>query len=83
MTHAEQPRSPSRLVGDQLRSQRGDEMIWFILGAALGVAKRVWSLVRHPMHIERPLQEFVIAAVFGALVPGTILWLIFTFVLPW
>lgn len=58
-------------------------MIWFIIGAALGIGRLAWSLVRHPMLVAPSFQEFLLAAVLGALGPGTILWALFTYVLPW
>lgn len=52
-------------------------MIWFIIGAALGMASLGFSLLRKPMAGDYPIQGFATAAVLGAAIFGTVLWLIF------
>lgn len=58
-------------------------MIWFLIGAGLGVLQMVISLIRRPVTGGHPIQGLVTAAVLGALVWGTLLWLVSTFIFRW
>lgn len=52
-------------------------MIWFAIGAAIGIASVGYSLLRRPTRMNYPIQGFATAAVLGAATFGTILWLVF------
>jgi len=52
-------------------------MIWFAIGAALGMAIVGINLIRHPMDVNYPIQGFLFSAALGAAVIGLPLWLIF------
>ncbi|MDX0469933.1 hypothetical protein [Sinorhizobium meliloti] len=51
-------------------------MIWFVSGAGLGVLQMAVSLIRRPTTLEHPIQGFAATAVLGALIYGTILWML-------
>ena len=42
----------------------------FAIGAAVGVASFVWSLVRHPIYGGYPIQGAITAAALGAVIWG-------------
>jgi hypothetical protein len=50
-------------------------MVWFI-GAVLGCAQVGHRAVTHPGLARHPIQGFAFAAVMGAVVYGSILWLL-------
>lgn len=54
-------------------------MIWFAVGAGIGILQLVASVVRQPISLQGayPLQGLAVMAVLGAAFYGTILWLIF------
>lgn len=55
-------------------------MIWFAIGAALVVGLYIVRVLGSPVLIQQtnyPIQGLIAAAIMGAVVPGTILWLIF------
>jgi hypothetical protein len=52
-------------------------MKWFMLGAGISVAQLSWSLIRRPLGRDAYyLQGFVFAAIAGAAIYGTALWLL-------
>lgn len=53
-------------------------MVWFAIGAALGAFQFAVSLARRPVQGGHPVQAFVLVAILGAAVYGTVLWLIFS-----
>lgn len=53
-------------------------MVWFAIGAALGALQFAVSLARRPVQGGHPVQAFVLVAILGAAVYGTVLWLIFS-----
>lgn len=57
--------------------------MWFLIGAGLGVVQMGVSLVRKPISMGHPIQGFAVAAILGAAIYGTILWLVATFILKW
>lgn len=56
------------------------KLIWFVSGAGLGVLQMAVSWLRRPTTMEHPFQGFAAAAVLGALIYGTILWMLANFV---
>jgi len=54
-------------------------MWWFLLGALLGVVQLVVRLYREPMppEIDSLLVGFILAALLGTVIYGTLLWLVF------
>lgn len=52
-------------------------MIWFIAGGFLGAGQMALSLMRKPISGGHPIQGFAVAALLGAAIYGTILWLVF------
>jgi hypothetical protein len=55
-------------------------MIWFVVGAGLGVLHMVLSLVWRPITINHPVRGFSVSAGLGAATYGTILWLLANYV---
>lgn len=55
-------------------------MIWFVSGAGLGVLHMAASFVRRPSTMYHPIQGFATAAILGAVIYGTILWVLANFV---
>ncbi|WP_157813645.1 hypothetical protein [Sinorhizobium meliloti] len=55
-------------------------MIWFVCGAGLGVLQMAASFVRRPFPMNHPIQGFAASALLGALIYGTILWMLVNFV---
>ncbi len=55
-------------------------MWWFLLGAVLGMVQLIVRLYREPMppEIDSLLVGFLLAAVFGTIIYGTLLWLVFS-----
>lgn len=51
-------------------------MIWFLIGAALGCLQLGISVSKKAEPLEHPVRGYLISAVFGAAVYGTILWLL-------
>lgn len=51
-------------------------MIWFVSGAGLGVLQMAASYIRRPFTMDYPIQGFAAAAFLGAVVYGTILWML-------
>lgn len=56
------------------------EMTFFIIGATLGCLHLAYSLWRHPTKIHYPVQGLITAAVLGAIIYGTVLWLLARYV---
>lgn len=52
-------------------------MLYFFIGALIGMSTMLWSVIRRPIHMGYPVQGFAFAAALGAAFYGTILWLIF------
>jgi hypothetical protein len=54
-------------------------MVWFFVGAGVGVLQMAVAIVRGPNQIQGtyPLQGLALMAVLGAAFYGTILWLVF------
>lgn len=50
---------------------------WAAIGAVLGMVQMAISLLRRPIFGGHPIQGFLTVAILGALIYGTILWLIF------
>jgi len=57
----------------------GGVMVWFFVGAGVGVLQMAVAIARGPNRIQGtyPLQGLAIMAVLGSAFYGTILWLIF------
>ncbi|MDE3811574.1 hypothetical protein I7I49_14955 [Sinorhizobium meliloti] len=55
-------------------------MVWYVSGAGLGVLQMAVSLFRRPSTMDYPIQGFAVAALLGALIYGTILWMLANFV---
>jgi len=55
-------------------------MWWFLLGALLGVVQLIVRLYREPMppEIDSLLVGFLLAALLGTVIYGTLLWLVFS-----
>ena len=53
-------------------------MWWFLLGAVLGVVQLVVRFYREPPDADNLWIGFLVAAVMGAGLYGTILWLVFS-----
>jgi hypothetical protein len=51
-------------------------MAWFVIGAILGCLQLLWSLQRRSSPMDHPVAGIATSAIFGAVVYGTILWLI-------
>ena len=51
-------------------------MIWFAIGAGLGGLQFALRFGRRILHANHPVQGFIFATVAGAIVYGSILWLI-------
>ena len=55
-------------------------MIWFAIGAAVGLGSLHYSLVKRPIQARSPVDAiggYVISGAAGAIVIGTPLWLMF------
>ena len=50
---------------------------WFLIGAALGMAQLLVQLRNKPIEFGHPAAIFAVSALIGAVIYGTILWLIF------
>jgi hypothetical protein len=49
--------------------------MWFIYGAIIGCLQLAWSIWRYPVPVNYPLQGFVVSALAGAAIYGSLLWL--------
>lgn len=56
-------------------------MVWFIIGAALGVAHALVGLARGSMEIRHPARGMLVSALSGLLIYGTSLWVVFSLLL--
>ncbi|MDX1059448.1 hypothetical protein GOL74_25480 [Sinorhizobium medicae] len=52
-------------------------MLYFFIGALIGMGQMLWRFIRQPFHMDYPVQGFAFSAALGAVSYGTILWLIF------
>ena len=50
---------------------------WFLIGAVLGMAQLLLQLRNKPIDFGHPAAIFAVSALIGAVIYGTILWLIF------
>ena len=50
---------------------------WFAIGAVLGIVQLIFQLRSKPIDVIHPAAIFAVSALFGAVIYGTILWLIF------
>ncbi len=50
---------------------------WFLIGAVLGMAQLLIQLRNKPINFGHPAAIFAVSALIGAVIYGTILWLIF------
>jgi fluoride ion exporter CrcB/FEX len=48
----------------------------FLIGAALGCVLLALSLVKRPIQGGHPVQGFLVAAVMGGLIIGTLIWVL-------
>jgi len=55
-------------------------MIWFVIGAILGAVQLGLPLVRKQRRTEMPLLFVGVGAILGALVYGSIMWAIATYI---
>lgn len=55
-------------------SKRG-AVVWFIVGAGMGCAQLAYGLIKWPRDVDRPILRYAFAAVMGAAVYGSILWM--------
>lgn len=51
-------------------------VLYFLIGALLGMAQMLWRFIRTPFDMSYPVQGFAFSAAIGAASYGTILWLI-------
>ncbi|MDW9638489.1 hypothetical protein [Sinorhizobium meliloti] len=52
-------------------------MLYFVIGALIGMGQMLWRFIRKPFDMNYPVQGFAFSAALGAASYGTILWLIF------
>jgi hypothetical protein len=50
---------------------------WFAIGAVLGIVQLLFQLRSKPIDVIHPAAIFAVSALFGAVIYGTILWLVF------
>lgn len=50
---------------------------WLLIGAALGMVQTLVQLRSKPIDVVHPAAIFAVSALIGAVIYGTILWLIF------
>jgi hypothetical protein len=50
-------------------------VVWFIVGAGMGCAQLAYRLIKWPRDVDRPILRYAFAAVMGAAVYGSILWM--------
>ena len=55
-------------------------MVYFVIGAVIGVIQFAINLIRMPTSMNYPFQAFAVSAVYGTAVYGTIIWAVATFV---
>jgi hypothetical protein len=51
-------------------------MVWFIVGAAIGCIQVALRFLPRRIYLNHPIQGFLFAAAMGAVVYGTVLWLL-------
>jgi len=50
---------------------------WLLIGAAMGMVQTLVQLRSKPIDVVHPAAIFAVSALIGAVIYGTILWLIF------
>lgn len=55
-------------------------MIWFAVGAGVGIFHMIVSLAWRPMTINHPVRGFSVSAGLGAAIYGTAFWLLANYV---
>lgn len=53
------------------------DFMWFVIGALIGLGQIVYRLLRNSTHVEYLFQGLAVSAVLGAVVYGSILWMVF------
>lgn len=52
-------------------------MLYFAIGAGVGLLQMSIRVIRRPTTLQYPIQGFLMAGALGAVIYGTILWLMF------